>query len=976
MTVRALLFTDLVDSTRMVERLGDARAAEVWAEHDRRSRDLLPRYRGREIGRSDGFFLLFDEPGDAARYALAYHQTLAELGLNARAGLHVGPVILRDNTPADIARGAISTEVEGLATPLTARIMALAGVGQTLVSRAARDALAAKLPEGAEMESHGHYRLKGVEEPVEIFEIGVRGASPFLPPVDVEKAYRVVRVADMWRPLRQVHHTLPAERDVFIGRTKELRAIAARLDAGTRLLTVLGPGGTGKTRVVRRYGWTWLGDWPGGVFFADLSEARSLDGIFFAVASALDVPLGKADPATRLGHAIAGRGRCLVILDNFEQVAEHAVATLGDWLDRAADAAFIVTSRERLHLAGEESLPIEPLPLDVEAIDLFAARARAQRPDFAVNDANRAAVAEVVRLLDGLPLAIELAAARIRVLSPAQLVDRMRDRFSLLAGARGAAARQATLRAAIDWSWDLLTNWEQTAFAQCSTFEGGFTLEAAEAVLDLSAWPDAPSAMDAVQALVDKSLLRTWAREQSGRFDIQELYFGMYISIHEYAAEKLRTSGETAARATETRHGGYFARFGTDQAIEALFRHEGEARRRALVLELDNLVAACRRAAGRADGEAAVATYRAIWEVLELRGPFNLGTVLGSQVLAIETVDASLRAAALLTRARVARRVGRMQEAATYLEQAQTLAREAGDRHREASVLTSTGILLRELGRTKESLAHYEQAVAAYREVGDRHAEGGVLGNLGNLHAEQGMMQEAREYFEQALAHHRSEGNHVYQGVVLNNLGNVNLEQGRTDDARSCYEQALAIHREVGNRPEEGIALGNLGRLYHDLGQMTEAAGYGEAALAIAREIGDRRFEGFALGLLGNVYEDQSRTEEARTYWAQALAIHRAVGNRRLEGATLASLGDLLARQGLVGEAREAFATGEALLRLVNDRLALGTLLCFHGRAEVAVGEIDVGRAKLADAETVATAMGAGPDSALGREIAKLRELL
>ena len=174
-------------------------------------------------------------------------------------------------------------------------------------------------------------------------------------------------------PLREIRHNLPGERDAFVGRAAELRALAQRLDAGARLLTVLGPGGTGKTRFVRRYGLTWLGDWPGGVYFCDLSDARSLDGIHSAVAIALGVPLGRDDAGLQLGHAIAGRGRCLVILDNFEQVVEHAPATLGRWLDRAAEASFVVTSRERLHLPGEEVLPLEPLPLESEAIELFVA---------------------------------------------------------------------------------------------------------------------------------------------------------------------------------------------------------------------------------------------------------------------------------------------------------------------------------------------------------------------------------------------------------------------------------------------------------------------------------------------------------------------------------------------------------------------------------------------------------------------------
>jgi class 3 adenylate cyclase len=247
MTIRTLLLTDVVDSTRLVERVGDARAAELWAAHDRRSRALLAQHRGREIDRTDGFFLLFDEPTDAARYALAYHEALADLALSARVGIHVGAVTLRQNSPVDVARGAKPIEVEGLAKPLAARVMALASGGQTLMSGAARDALADTIPEGAAIEWHGHYRLKGIEEPIEIVELGVRDCSPFSPPADADKAYRVVRVEDIWRPVREVRQNLPAERDAFVGRTIELRSLAARLDAGIRLLTVLsaamvGPG--------------------------------------------------------------------------------------------------------------------------------------------------------------------------------------------------------------------------------------------------------------------------------------------------------------------------------------------------------------------------------------------------------------------------------------------------------------------------------------------------------------------------------------------------------------------------------------------------------------------------------------------------------------------------------------------------------------------------------------------------------------
>lgn len=976
MVPQTLLLTDLVDSTLLGERLGDARAAELWAEHDRRARDLLARHHGREIDRTDGFLLLFDDTAEAARFALSYHRAIAELGLNARAALHVGPVTLRANAPEDLARGAKLIDIDGLALPVVARIMALARGRQTLVTAAARSALGAALPVGAEIESHGHYRLKGIEAPIEVFELGMRDASPFAPPADVEKAYRVVRVGDLWRPVREVRHSLPAERDAFVGRTADLRALAGRLDAGTRLVTVLGPGGTGKTRFVRRYGWTWLGDWPGGVYFCDLSDARSLDGIFFAVASALEVPLGREDAGVQLGHAIAGRGRCLIILDNFEQVVQHAPATLGAWLDRAPDAAFVVTSRERLHLPGEELFPIEPLPLDIDAVELFATRARAQKPDFVLGEANHAAVAEVVRLLDGLPLAIELAAARVRVLSPAQLVERMRDRFQILAGAHGAAARQATLRAAIDWSWELLTPWEQSALAQCSIFEGGFTLEAAEAVLDLCSWPQAPPAMDVVQALSDKSLLRTWVPPGPSRYDIEEPFFGMYLSIHEYAAEKLEASGPRASRLAEERHGRYYAGFGTEEAIGALDIHGGVKRRRTLALELDNLVAACRRAVGRGDGEHAVAAYRALWEVLELQGPCALGIDLGSPVLAIDTLDASQRATALQTRAMACRRAGRSEEAATGFEQALALSRRIGDRRHEANILNTLGNLRRDQGRLDDARAQLEAALAIAREVGNRRLEGNLIGNLGILHAVQGRFDEARAHFEQALVIHREVGNRRIEGIDTSNLGNVYLDQGRVEEASPHFNLALAIHREVGNRRDEGIVIFNLGLLRSAQGRVDEARGLYEDALAIAREVGDRVVEGYIHGVLGNLLCEQGGVDDARAHFDQALAIHRAVGNRRSEGSVLGSLGKLLARQGRLDEAREALRTGEVLLREVGDQLGLVILLCDCGHVEIAAGDLGAAGAALAAAESAAKALGAAPDSEANLQIIKLRAAL
>ncbi|MEM7244452.1 MAG: protein kinase [Acidobacteriota bacterium] len=237
---------------------------------------------------------------------------------------------------------------------------------------------------------------------------------------------------------------LPPERDTLIGRTAELETLAERTST-PGLLTVLGPGGTGKTRLVLHH----ARRREDGAWFCDLSEARSLERIVSAVATTLGVTLKGSDSIERLGHAIAGRGRCLIIFDNFEQVAEHAAASVGRWLERATEASFVVTSRVLLDLPGEEVLDVAALDVKGAGVELFESRAHAKQAAFAVTDENRAEVEEVVRLVDGLPLAIELAAARVRVLTPAQLVERMKDRFRLLSGGTGVHERQATLRAAM-----------------------------------------------------------------------------------------------------------------------------------------------------------------------------------------------------------------------------------------------------------------------------------------------------------------------------------------------------------------------------------------------------------------------------------------------------------------------------------------------------------------------------------------------
>ena len=352
-------------------------------------------------------------------------------------------------------------------------------------------------------------------------------------------------------------------------------------------------------------------------------------------------------------------------------------------------------------------------------------------------------------------------------------------------------------------------------------------------MLDLSAWPDAPPAMDAVQALVDKSLLRTWVPAEQGRYDIEEPYFGMYVSIHEYAAEKLKASGPGAQNGRPRS-----ATDGTSRASgrrRRSRRSSGTAESGGAARSRSSSTTSSPPAAGPwagATARPAVAAYRAAWEVLELQGPFALGAALGAQVLALDGIAASLRAAALLTQALASWRAGRMEEAGTWLEQALALSREMRDRRREGSVLSQLGQPApragpdgggagtlrgrprhpprggrpprrghrprqpghpaREQGRM-EGAAHYEAALAIAREVGNRRAEGSVLGNLGVLHSEQGRMEEARAHYEQALSPFIREVGNRARGHRPRQPGHLYHEQGQVEEARAHYEPALAI---------------------------------------------------------------------------------------------------------------------------------------------------------------------------------------
>ena len=961
-TERTLLISDVVDSTKIAQQLGDAAMAKHWAAHDRAARDLLQVWNGHEIDKTDGVLLMFENTANAVAYALAYHRAFATLALpfRARVGIHCGTVQLRVNSAADVALGAKPIDIDGIATPITARVMGVARAGQTLLTQAAHGQLGAT---ALRAQSHGHWRLKGIQEPVELFEVG-DDQSPFIPPPDAPKAYRVVRQDDLWLPVRDVPHSIPAERDSFVGRQDALLALSRKFEAGARLVSVLGMGGSGKTRLATRFASTWLGEFPGGVWFCELSQARTLNDIYLAIAQGLEMRLAKADAALELAEAIQARGPCLLILDNCEQVARFANDTLGKLLGLAPQARFVVTTREVLGVQGEEILALPPLA-SAEGVDLFLRRAEAASHGFSPTADDRDAIAQLVHTLDGLPLAIELAAARVRVMAPRALLARMSERFSVLRSNTGRQDRQATLRATFDWSWEMLSPSEKAALAQLSVFVGGFTLQSAEGVLNLSSAPDAAWTVDAVSGLLDKSFLR---RVDHGRIDM--LDFDMLESVREYAAEHLRTplryegSGPEAETAATSRHWHYFAGLDEQSAIAGS------------CADNLNLVTACQRATAHGDYANAVRCLLGAWYTILLTGPFQLGTSL-SQALHGETaLDDAQRSEVEWVLGCAQELMGQVDPARQHFDSGLQLAYKSLNRAGEVRLRISIALEQAAIGLHSESQANLSTALELTRALKNQSLECQALLALGNSALHHSKLDTAQNFYEAALALARRLGNRRMEGGLLGNIGGLLYRRGLLTEACGHYEQAMTIAHAMSDRQWEGNARCNLGLMRFEMGLHAEARAQLEPALALALELGHARLQATVLCNLGLVLDALGEREAAQSQLLQAVTVAHDLGNQRLEGQFRSYLALVDARMGNFQDARTCLSVGEALLIAASDQLSLALLYCFQAESEHLAGNPVAAGAALRRADALSVANAASSESELGRAILYTKSLV
>lgn len=621
----------------------------------------------------------------------------------------------------------------------------------------------------------------------------------------------------------------------FHGRASDLEQLSAMFAQG-RLVTLLGSGGTGKTRLAREFALGYLPEVAqGGAWFAALDEARSLDGVLHAVGSALGVPLSKGDHQAQLdqiGASLAGRGGVLLVLDNFEQVAALGPQTVGRWLMAAPKLRVLVTSRELLRIEGEDVLALGPLDEEA-AVKLFVDRAQASRARFAPTDADKEIIAQIVRRLDAIPLAVELAASRISVLPPAKLLDRLSQRFRLLRGGqRGTSARQATLEGAIAWSWDLLLEHEQWTLAHCAVFRGGFTLEQAEQLIDLDRFDGGPWVLDVVEALRDKSLLRSF-ESQSG-----EPRFGMFESIREFASARLDALG--AASSARDRHAEVMLELG--QALEDRMWGPGAVdAHNQLGEELENVSAAWAHAHASGDPVTAARLALAIEPLLRRRGPAELNQrQLKAAMDAEASLEPRLLARVVNAYATTVRLLGKSTEGLELAWRSVRLAEEAGDELLAAKMSIALGHSLRGPDGSAEVLTRMEQSLAHVRRIGDRPLEGLILSSYALAVGWAGRSKEERRLHHEALALHRESGARRMAAAEAGNIAVQYALDGDLEDAEQWMLEAYEGFKQSYDPMAIQITLGNLASLYVELARPDDADRALRRALDSAERMGIR----------------------------------------------------------------------------------------------------------------------------------------
>ena len=713
---------------------------------------------------------------------------------------------------------------------------------------------------------------------------------------------------------------LPTETTSFVGREAELDTIEELLRL-SRLVTLTGPGGCGKSRLALRAGAQASGRYPDGVWLVELAPVSRPDLVIPAIALVLSA---REEPGRTLLASVTARLRdaeALLIVDNCEHVIDAAAGMIATLLRGCPQLRILATSQTRLGVPGEATWPVPPLTVpapdvrdpraatEAESVRLFCDRAALASPGFTLTAQNAAAVSDICRQLDGIPLAIELAAARVRALTVAQLSARLGNRFRLLTGgSRAGLPRHRTLEAAIEWSYDLLSETERVCFRRMAVFAGGCTMDAVEAVCPDEALP-LDAIFETVTALIDRSLLTTEERFGTMRY-------GMLESIHQYALGQLAAAGEVTA--VRRRHLAWLLDFvmeadlaGPDQAawLDLL-----DAERDNFRAGLEWSLAPPDRNPER-DPSLALALAGALAPFWLVRGPVAVArSALDAALTAAGPgADKRLRAIALDGAGQLASVQADPAAQRAYQQESLAIWRELGDDVRLASTLGDLGSVAHIQAEYAAAQAIYAEALDLATRAGDAHQMGQALSGLGRLALHQGDQDAATRYYTESMARFREVGDLRRATLILGNLGVVAINTGELTLAEKRLTEHLDNARRLGDRKLTSGALTNLGLVVFRAGDLDRAAALHQQALELSGQLGDRRLEVVALGNLGLVAAQRQNYVAAAQFWLRSLDLAEAVGERRSLAEILEELAAVESAAGNVQRAATLFGASQGI---------------------------------------------------------------
>jgi predicted ATPase/class 3 adenylate cyclase len=814
------LFTDIEGSTRLLQVLGE-RWRAVLDDHNHLVRGAVREAGGIDLQtEGDSFFAVFRTAPAAvhaacsAQRALAAHPWPPEAPVRVRMGMHTG-------------EGTVGGDsYVGLDVHRAARIAAAGHGGQVLLSSATSELVRPSLPDGVGLRDLGLHRLKDLARPERVHQLTIDGLPAEFPAI---------------RSL-ETPTNLPAQRTSFVGRAREVARVKELL-RGPGLLTLTGPGGSGKTRLALQAARELLGSYPDGVFFVELAPITDPRLVPSTIADSVGARAEGARPVLDTLKDHVRDREMLLVVDNFEQVLE-AAPVVADLLAVAPRMRILVTSREPLHITGEQELAVPPLSLPdarepstptglarFESVALFVQRASAVDPGFRITEGNAAAAAELCRRLDGLPLAIELAASRVKLLSPEAILDRLERRLELLTGGPiDMPPRQRTLREAIGWSYDLLDAPEQTMFRQLSVFAGSWTLNAAKDV-GSPAGEFQPDVLDVLASLVDKSLVRRVTTDSGG------VRFGMLETIREFGSEQLDAAGE--AKATEVRHSSFFL-----EAAEAAEPHlRGQEQKRwldELEFDHDNLRAVLRRSIVAGDEATGLRLVAVLWRFWHLHGHLDEGRRWAEEMLALPASSrrSAERAGALTALGGLAYWQEDMPATRRAYEEALAIARDLGDRTAQAEGIYNLAYVPAYEGKLADAVKLFEESRAMFENLGIRRGVADAHWVLGILARLEGDLSRSRELAEESLRLHREAGDRFGATDALHTLGRTALAQADLATAATSFLEALDNDEEIGNRTGVAIVLDNLAAKASAEGNHLRAIRLGGASEAIKEAAG------------------------------------------------------------------------------------------------------------------------------------------